>query len=188
MSSSTPTYNFPSSGGNTAYYEPSGSFASSSSPTSHYPPNPPYYVPSQYPSTPQHRVHQASHTSGAHFIPTRSELAHSYPSYSGQISPDQSSQPPDLYSNSEFQQHRVPSSSRPSLPQPTHTSTADPQNVSRASASPTSASFPSGERYPCERCGKTFSRAHDRKRHHETQHLPTPVIHRCRFCEKEFSR
>jgi len=47
---------------------------------------------------------------------------------------------------------------------------------------------PSGERFPCEKCGKTFSRSHDRKRHHETQHLATPIIHRCRWCEKEFSR
>ncbi|KAJ7162073.1 hypothetical protein C8R46DRAFT_1222212 [Mycena filopes] len=37
-------------------------------------------------------------------------------------------------------------------------------------------------------CGKDFSRAHDRKRHHETQHAATPVTHKCRHCDKDFSR
>ncbi|KAJ7813827.1 hypothetical protein B0H13DRAFT_1665143, partial [Mycena leptocephala] len=46
----------------------------------------------------------------------------------------------------------------------------------------------SGERFICEVCGKDFSRAHDRKRHHETQHAATPVTHKCIYCEKDFSR
>jgi hypothetical protein len=46
----------------------------------------------------------------------------------------------------------------------------------------------SGERFICEVCGKDFSRAHDRKRHHETQHAATPVTHKCVYCEKDFSR
>ncbi|GJE92755.1 hypothetical protein PsYK624_089110 [Phanerochaete sordida] len=44
------------------------------------------------------------------------------------------------------------------------------------------------ERFPCDKCDKTFSRAHDRKRHHESQHSTHPYFHRCRFCNKEFSR
>lgn len=47
---------------------------------------------------------------------------------------------------------------------------------------------PELERFPCDRCDKTFSRAHDRKRHYESQHAPHPSLHRCRFCAKEFSR
>ncbi|THH29621.1 hypothetical protein EUX98_g4558 [Antrodiella citrinella] len=44
------------------------------------------------------------------------------------------------------------------------------------------------ERYACDRCDKTFSRAHDRKRHFETHHSPQPASHRCPFCKKDFSR
>lgn len=54
--------------------------------------------------------------------------------------------------------------------------------------SPTAISSTSGERFVCEVCGKDFSRAHDRKRHHETQHAATPVTHKCIYCEKDFSR
>ena len=53
--------------------------------------------------------------------------------------------------------------------------------------SPTSSS-PGAERFPCERCTKTFTRAHDRKRHFETHHSPQPPSHKCMFCHKEFSR
>ncbi|KAJ6463970.1 hypothetical protein C8R45DRAFT_1024802 [Mycena sanguinolenta] len=49
-------------------------------------------------------------------------------------------------------------------------------------------SMTSGERFICGVCGKDFSRAHDRKRHHETQHAATPVTHKCIYCEKDFSR
>lgn len=47
---------------------------------------------------------------------------------------------------------------------------------------------PEIERFPCDKCDKTFSRAHDRKRHYESQHSTHPYLHRCRFCNKEFSR
>ncbi|KAK2464174.1 hypothetical protein APHAL10511_003631 [Amanita phalloides] len=76
-----------------------------------------------------------------------------------------------------------PSYESSSVLQPPRIPPSGPRTV--PGGSPTAAS---GERFLCEKCGKTFSRSHDRKRHHETQHLPTPVIHRCRFCEKEFSR
>ncbi|OCH91702.1 hypothetical protein OBBRIDRAFT_886809 [Obba rivulosa] len=42
------------------------------------------------------------------------------------------------------------------------------------------------QRYPCAQCDRTFSRAHDRKRHFESQHLQTS--HNCQYCGKEFSR
>ncbi|KAJ3491257.1 hypothetical protein NLI96_g834 [Meripilus lineatus] len=44
------------------------------------------------------------------------------------------------------------------------------------------------ERFPCEKCTKTFSRAHDRKRHFETHHTSHPPSHPCQFCKKGFSR
>ncbi|KAF7374738.1 Transcriptional regulator MET31 [Mycena sanguinolenta] len=45
-----------------------------------------------------------------------------------------------------------------------------------------------GERFICGVCAKSFSRAHDRKRHHETHHAPTRILHKCHYCEKDFSR
>ncbi len=53
------------------------------------------------------------------------------------------------------------------------------------SASPPS---PGIERFLCHKCDKSFSRAHDRKRHYETQHSSHPPLHKCPFCKKEFSR
>ncbi|KIP06536.1 hypothetical protein PHLGIDRAFT_13845 [Phlebiopsis gigantea 11061_1 CR5-6] len=47
---------------------------------------------------------------------------------------------------------------------------------------------PEIERFPCDKCDKTFSRAHDRKRHYESQHAAHPYLHKCRYCLKEFSR
>ncbi|KAK7692212.1 hypothetical protein QCA50_003836 [Cerrena zonata] len=54
--------------------------------------------------------------------------------------------------------------------------------------SPTTSSSPGTERFPCDRCSKSFTRAHDRKRHFETHHSAQPPTHRCPFCHKEFSR
>ncbi|KAI0665987.1 hypothetical protein C8Q78DRAFT_985248 [Trametes maxima] len=42
------------------------------------------------------------------------------------------------------------------------------------------------ERYYCDKCDKSFGRAHDKKRHYESAHLQTH--HECRFCHKCFSR
>lgn len=47
---------------------------------------------------------------------------------------------------------------------------------------------PGTERFPCDKCDKTFSRSHDRKRHYESQHSSQPTSHRCPYCHKEFSR
>jgi hypothetical protein len=60
-----------------------------------------------------------------------------------------------------------------------------------ASTSAVPVNYPStstGDRFVCSQCGATFSRAHDRKRHYETQHLESPPVHRCQHCLKEFSR
>lgn len=45
-----------------------------------------------------------------------------------------------------------------------------------------------GERFVCVKCGASFGRSHDRKRHYETHHLTSPPVHRCQYCRKEFSR
>lgn len=42
------------------------------------------------------------------------------------------------------------------------------------------------ERFPCDKCDRSFSRSHDRKRHYESHHLQTP--HLCPTCGKDFSR
>ncbi|KAI8993941.1 hypothetical protein BD414DRAFT_480896 [Trametes punicea] len=49
-----------------------------------------------------------------------------------------------------------------------------------------SGAVPPQERYYCDKCDKSFGRAHDKKRHYESAHLQTH--HECRFCHKCFSR
>ncbi|KAF7345427.1 Transcriptional regulator protein [Mycena venus] len=56
------------------------------------------------------------------------------------------------------------------------------------SPSPFAASTSSDERFACQVCGRDFSRAHDRKRHYETQHAGSPSAHRCTICGNDFSR
>ncbi|KAF8740191.1 hypothetical protein AX14_008372 [Amanita brunnescens Koide BX004] len=137
--------------------------------TSQGPPTSPslYYGPVSYPYHPPVQRNQQPHTN-AGFIPTPSELTQ-ISRYPG------ASQTPGHTSELTNSEYGIPR--RQPLP------AERPRTGS--GGSPTTAN---GERFPCEKCGKTFSRSHDRKRHHETQHLPTPVIHRCRYCEKEFSR
>lgn len=120
------------------------------------------------------------------FIPTPSEIAHSYSTYAQGTAPrspivDESYSPSSL-------DYATPPSMDSSSHRPTRVATGRPRPASTVPTSPGSASSPSGERFPCEKCGKTFSRSHDRKRHHETQHTPIPVMHTCHHCQKEFSR
>lgn len=168
-------------------YYPSPSTVASSSPLSDpaYPPQNAYYA-GQYGT----RTHPSNQATSSQFIPTPSEIAHPYPGYPRQVPVSGVPQTsPDVYPSPEYPPppHMVPSSQQ-SPHRPSRISTNRARSIPAPGHSPTSASSPPGERFPCERCGKTFSRSHDRKRHHETQHLSSPVIHRCRFCEKEFSR
>ncbi|CDO69177.1 hypothetical protein BN946_scf185042.g79 [Trametes cinnabarina] len=55
-----------------------------------------------------------------------------------------------------------------------------------ASIPPASGSVTPQERFYCDKCDKSFGRAHDKKRHYESAHLQTH--HECRFCHKCFSR
>jgi hypothetical protein len=82
-------------------------------------------------------------------------------------------------------------------PPPHHTHTDSSRYTSNTYSSAYSPSVPSSqqgmasdkpERVTCEICGKTFSRAHDRKRHHESQHSSQNVSHKCLHCGKSFSR
>lgn len=43
-------------------------------------------------------------------------------------------------------------------------------------------------RFQCDKCGTTFSRLHDRNRHHETTHSENPPAYKCERCKKPFSR
>lgn len=170
---------YSNSGSNREYYSQSALITSSSPLPQSY--NAQGYYSDQYPNSSLGNRSPPNQTS---FIPTPSEMASSYSDYSQTLpshSPTAGPYGPgaNAYSNSASIHSQRPR---------TRISTGRPRTASGATASPTSATSPSGERFPCENCGKTFSRSHDRKRHHETQHLPSPVIHRCQFCEKEFSR
>ncbi|KAH9839137.1 uncharacterized protein C8Q71DRAFT_498309 [Rhodofomes roseus] len=74
------------------------------------------------------------------------------------------------------------------IPTPAQTMQSYQTLPSRGSAlaPPKSSPSPGVERYACDKCDRTFSRPHDRKRHHESQHLQTS--HSCQYCRKEFSR
>ncbi|KAF5380263.1 hypothetical protein D9757_008217 [Collybiopsis confluens] len=150
------------------YYQSSGMMPSSSH--SGNTPSAPYISSHHYSS---------SHNTSTHndrFIPTPSEMAgYQY----GSIQDQHPSQSPSTYPTPGHHSRH-----------PRNPSTSPILTSSRVSGtrSSQSSSSPTTERYPCEICGKTFSRSHDRKRHHETQHIPSPVLHRCRYCRKEFSR
>lgn len=183
-----PANRYPTSSRDPRYYNPQafGGSSSSSSPSA-YPAQSSQY-PSHYLPPSDHRSGPVGHT--PQFIPTPSEIANSYSSYSHQMTNPQSPTIPEEGFSSDYPipPHMVPSSLGGGH-RSSRISSGRPRTVSAAtSTSPTSASSASGERFPCEKCGKTFSRSHDRKRHHETQHLATPIYHVCPYCSKEFSR
>ena len=129
-------------------------------------------------------------TQPTRFIPTPSQIAHAYSTYPQQMassalqaelydpsSLDYTGTSPMVSTNNLHRRHSRTLSVRPRG-----------GSVANSVSSASTAASPSGERFPCEKCGKTFSRSHDRKRHYETQHLPSPIVHRCVYCHKEFSR
>ncbi|EKM80616.1 hypothetical protein AGABI1DRAFT_126673 [Agaricus bisporus var. burnettii JB137-S8] len=184
MTPGIPSHRYSNSSSSRDYYPASGVMNHSSSPQPAIS-NQEYYQ-SQYSGS---GIESRSPTAQTQFIPTPSEMAHSYSNYPHPV-PSPSSTMSSSYVPGAAGYHSpvqmLPQSQQP--PRPSRISTGRPRTASGTATSPTSATSPPGERFPCEKCGKTFSRSHDRKRHHETQHLPTPVIHRCRYCEKEFSR
>ncbi|KAJ7212929.1 hypothetical protein GGX14DRAFT_563976 [Mycena pura] len=151
-----------SSGGAPDYSNPSASAYSSqyNGQSAGYPYNP---------STPR-----SPDPTSRQFIPTPSEV-YAYPA--------RPPRPPSAMQQGYGHASRpYPSAAAAPLPRSAH------QSKGSVSLSPTSPSSSSGERFICEVCGKDFSRAHDRKRHHETQHASTPITHKCVYCEKDFSR
>lgn len=126
------------------------------------------------------------------FIPTPSQIAHTYSTYSQQTSAHTIQG--NFFDPSSFDYeaaNQMSFSTNGMHPQPSRIiTTGRPRGSSAANLTcpNSSTSSPLSERFPCEKCGKTFSRSHDRKRHYETQHLPTPILHRCVYCRKEFSR
>lgn len=169
---------------NTHAYHGGSSSTSVSQPM--YPTQNGSYAPHYSTSAEQPRQYSSSQRPQAQqqFIPTPSEIAHSYSTYAHGTVP-RSPVVDESYSSLDY----APSPSMTSSSRgPARIATGRPRPASTVPTSPTSASSPSGERFPCEKCGKTFSRSHDRKRHHETQHTPIPVMHTCHHCQKEFSR
>lgn len=160
---------------------------------SYYAPPPPvnqpntYYPPHHHPSapSPQYALHSHPHidpqTLHAHsappqFIPTPSQT---YQVYSNTVPPNQRSRSSvePYYHMSPNPQHTAQGSSPPAAPRSAHTSTSPSANPALV-----------GDRFPCELCDRSFTRSHDRRRHYETVHAATPVLHRCRYCGKDFSR
>ncbi|KAG2101300.1 uncharacterized protein F5147DRAFT_838995 [Suillus discolor] len=144
-----------------------------------------YYASHHQPSapSPQYAVHSHphidpqtlhAHSASQHFIPTPSQT---YQVYSNTVpsNPRSRSTVEPYYHMSPNPQHTTQGSSPPAAPRPTHTSpSANPALI--------------GDRFPCELCDRSFTRSHDRRRHYETVHAATPVLHRCRYCGKDFSR
>ncbi|KAJ7782342.1 hypothetical protein DFH07DRAFT_764498 [Mycena maculata] len=172
-------------------YRPSGPEYSTASPYPYpdnrgYPNEPPSTSYSYNPSAPRaisppvsyHRP-STSQVPPRGFIPTPSE-AYAHPSRpprpsSAMHAPSQAGNPYATASmgiSPPSSRSHYPSSSRPKSSMSTSTM----------------ASSSNGERFACDVCGKDFSRAHDRKRHHETQHATTPITHKCVYCNKDFSR
>jgi hypothetical protein len=107
----------------------------------------PYTDSSQFPATGRFSVNQDMER--RQFIPTPSEMARVYPSHTS--SPR--SIIPSHHSFESDTRHLLSRSSQPHLnPIPT-TTTHVATHVPNATSSPTTT-----ERYPCEKCGKTFSR------------------------------
>jgi hypothetical protein len=67
------------------------------------------------------------------------------------------------------------------------TSSSSASRRTQTSAESTSAP-PQADRFHCDQCDSTFSRAHDRKRHAETHNTTNPPMHICQECSKSFSR
>lgn len=155
------------------YYPSPGMMPSSSSNSGNTPLSAPYFSPQHYSSS----QNSSSHNDR---IPTPAEIAHAY-NFPGSI-PDHLSQSPSTYPTAGHHSRHRHTSTSPILSSTRTTTTRSSSHTPSASTTTTT------ERYPCEICGKTFSRSHDRKRHHETQHTNNPLLHRCRYCRKEFSR
>lgn len=155
-------------------------YTSSSSPASSY----------ATPNHPGHLNQQASRHHPPHhhpqqFIPTPSQAY----VYSGSAAPSartRSSVEPyyHMSPNPQHVMHASPAST-------THGASGRSSSAhghNHPSAQTGSMALATGERYPCDLCDRSFTRLHDRRRHYETVHATSPVLHKCRYCRKDFSR
>lgn len=193
----SPQYNYPAyttqgtADDHRSYYatSPQGSaidpYPAPSSPTTSY--ATPSHLTSQSPR------HHPAHLSQQQFIPTPSQAYQLYSSAGSPSSARSRSSVEPYYHMSPNPQHVV------------HAPPASTTHVTggRSSTAHGSGSYShhahtsthtgtialaAGERYPCDRCDRSFTRLHDRRRHYETVHSTSPVLHKCRFCRKDFSR
>jgi hypothetical protein len=135
-------------------------------------PGPQYTI--SHPQLDPQTVRAHAHTQ--QFIPTPTQT---YQVYSNTTTSNQRVRPTlePYYHMSPNPQHTTQRSSPPPAPHSAHTSTSPSSNPPLVV-----------DRYPCDLCDRSFTRSHDRRRHYETVHAPTPVLHRCRYCGKDFSR
>ncbi|KAI0358621.1 hypothetical protein OH77DRAFT_1518619 [Trametes cingulata] len=122
--------------------------------------------------------------------PSQSSSSRSPPLYDRQAIPSSATYPPPRHGI----QHPSLSHSTQLIPTPAQTYHGYSSGSSSpggsmpviASIPPASGAVAPQERYYCDKCEKSFGRAHDKKRHYESAHLQTH--HECRFCHKCFSR
>ncbi|KAJ7451841.1 hypothetical protein B0H11DRAFT_2246263 [Mycena galericulata] len=166
----------------TAQPDNRGGYRPNEPPYSYNPSAPRAITPPNAPPVSYHRHSSTVQPTPRQFIPTPSE-AYANPSRPPRPASAMHSQSrPGTNPYSTSPHTSAGSSSRPHYP---GSSSSRPKTSMN---SPPAVSPTSGERFVCEVCRKDFSRAHDRKRHHETQHAATPVAHKCIYCGKDFSR
>ncbi|KAH7889105.1 hypothetical protein F5I97DRAFT_789770 [Phlebopus sp. FC_14] len=150
-------------------------YAAPQSPTSSYASSPSPVMNPQAPRSPPQTQH---------FIPTPSQTYQVYSSLTPSQRPRATAEPYYIPSSTRHHQYGSQSASPPhSSSRTTMTSGSLPSH----SANHTS-SVASGDRYPCDLCDRSFTRLHDRRRHYETVHATSPVMHKCQYCRKDFSR
>lgn len=108
-------------------------------------------------------------THGSPTHPAHGSHTHQHPNSAGMQSLGRQGLPPNAHSSS-------PNS---------HRRSSSVQNSPYTSA-PTAG--PSSKLFPCETCGLSFTRAHDRKRHAQIHTRDPDAGPRCQYCKKRFSR
>ncbi|KAH9929560.1 uncharacterized protein BXZ73DRAFT_102089 [Epithele typhae] len=118
-------------------------------------------------------------TSGSHLIPTPAQVSQSF---HHQHHPHHPHPHPSAHGGYLPHSHSLPHASAAALAAPS------PQRGGPIVAAIPAASAAAApvERFYCDRCDKSFGRAHDKKRHYESTHMQHS--HTCRFCNKTFSR
>ncbi|KAK0225602.1 hypothetical protein IW262DRAFT_697961 [Armillaria fumosa] len=148
------------------------------------------YMSQEYDGATNYNYSQQSLPQSSQFIPTPSEMAH----YSQPGSPD------SMYSSTPYSRHAHYQSRAPTNPSRSrsgsnslahyrhghHSPNLSPHVPHRTPAA--AAGIVAPERFVCQICKKSFSRSHDRKRHHVGQHLDSHARPVCPNCHKDFSR